>query len=144
MQWLVYHSSMMLMKGDTERETLYSQYPQVPVFQTLYCIYMWFLSEQRYGNETAFSRKVHYSGLNRVSFTLRFVWKCSFKPDDQDLLFFVPFFSFCQLRLSVPLTTHTQAYVWALTNTIYHDCAQHSKSNINQRSNTSAFSSQAE
>lgn len=69
----MYHSSMRA--GDTEKEILYS--PSIHKSQgSKLCIAFTFdegslLSEQRYGNETEFSRKVHYSGLYRVSLTRR-------------------------------------------------------------------------
>lgn len=99
-----------------------------------------------HGNKTEFSRKVHNSGLHKPSLTLREAfWKCRFKPEGRfDLLYFLSFFSFClSLFICQSVWPHTDICVWALTNTIYHDSAQHSKGNINQRSNTLAFSSQA-
>lgn len=65
----------MLMKGDAEKEILYSVSIHKSQRSKLCVAFTFdeesFLSEQRHENETEFSRKVHYSGLYSASLTQR-------------------------------------------------------------------------
>ena len=68
-----HHSSVMLMKGDAEKEISYSLNIHKSQSSKL-CVAFdkeSFLSEQRHENETEFSRAVHYSGLYRAGLTQR-------------------------------------------------------------------------
>lgn len=122
------------------KETLCSQSLAPP---TLCCIYIW---SRETWSKTEFLWKVHNSAL----FETRRLFGNALLSRREDLIFFafllfIYFFSTFRpsrfIRQSV--WPHTGKRARPPTNTIYPDGASRSKRNINQSSNTSAFSSQA-
>lgn len=119
------------------KETLCSQSPAPP---TLCCIYIWSIETW---SKTEFLWKVHNSAL----FETGRLFRNALLSWWEDLIFFAFLFFFPTFPLSrfirQSVWPHTAKCAWPPTNTIYPDGASRSKRNINQNSNTSAFSSQA-